>query len=113
MILFPSIFFLMIIIKDKNNSKTNKVITIPSIDWLYKLAPIEFQIIIPGILDKQYIDKVLKGFNGVNPAPYINTSFGTKGKLQKINKDINPVLDSKNETILSNFSFLTNLLIKP
>ena len=27
MILFPSIFFLMIIIKDKNNSKTNKVIT--------------------------------------------------------------------------------------
>ena len=113
MILLPSIFFFIMIINNKKVNSINKVIIIPNIDWLYKLAPIEFHIIIPGILERQYIDNVLKGFKGVRPAPYINTSLGTKGKLQNINKEINPVFDSKKETILSNFSFFTNLFINP
>ena len=112
MIREPSIFFFIRTINIKNNNKTHKVITIPKIERLYMLAPIEFQMIIPGILDTQYINNVFLAFKGVRPAPYINTSFGTKGKLQKINNETNPVLDSKKETILSSFSFLTNLLTK-
>ena len=113
MILLPSIFFFIRIISNKKANKDNNVIIIPKIDWLYKLAPIEFQMIIPGILDKQYIVNVLKGFSGVSPAPYIKTSLGTKGKLQNTNNDIKPVLELKNDTILSKVSFLTNLLINP
>ena len=91
-ILFESIFFLINKTLDKNINNTNKVIIIPITDLLYKLAPIEFQMIIPGILEKQYIKNVLFAFRGVNPAQYINISFGTNGKLQKMNNDTNPVL---------------------
>ena len=112
MIREPSIFFFIITIDNKNKSNIPKVIAIPRIDLLYILAPIETHIIIPGILEKQYIKKVHFAFNGVKPAAYIKTSFGTNGRLQKINKEIKPVLVSKKDTILSSFSFLINLLTK-
>ena len=89
----PSIFFFIIRTDSRNNNKEQIVITIPSIDLLYIFAPIETQIIMPGILEKQYVINVFFVFKGVNPAAYINMSLGTNGKLQKINKDINPVLD--------------------
>ena len=86
-----SIFFFINTILNKNISNISKVMTIPMIDLLYKFAPIDVQIMIPGILDKQYIKNVLFAFNGVKPAQYISISFGTNGKLQKINNEINPV----------------------
>ena len=52
-ILLESIFFLISKIEVKNNNNTDKVIAIPITDLLYKLAPIEFQIIMPGILERQ------------------------------------------------------------
>ena len=91
-ILLLSIFLLISKTLDKNINNTNNVITIPITDLLYKLAPIEFQMIIPGILEKQYIKNVLFAFKGVKPAQYINISFGTNGKLQKMNKETNPAL---------------------
>ena len=90
-ILFESIFFLIIKTLDKKINNINKVITIPMTDLLYKFAPIDVQMIIPGILEKQYIKNVFFAFSGVNPAQYINISFGTNGKLQKINNDTKPV----------------------
>ena len=49
----PSIFFFIKTIDSKNNNKIHKVNMMPIIDLLYKFAPIDTQIIIPGILDKQ------------------------------------------------------------
>ena len=54
-----SIFFFMMTINNKNINKQHKVIIIPMMDLEYKFAPIETHIIMPGILEIQYIESVL------------------------------------------------------